>query len=709
MPAARAHLLLPTPLGLVHYDLLEDAAFLGVSTKGQLSASPSPFREAKLAITHDGAGFVAKALPGEAPADVNGAPGDGARLRDGDRIRLGEQVALFRSLETPAGSAIAAPLPPAGATAEAPEAPRPRRAAAPMRILAPKGARQAATVLSLAGASGMLLAAYQAVHYLATPGADQVPHVTASMLDSDAPAVARVDEKAAEAYDAAAAYEHEHPEDLAGAVDRYRAVAREFDTSLVAARATARVSEAWPVLATREWDRLKMGLPGLLNMKRYRQALEGLALFESRFAGTEPSAAVREAVESVRTTARAALDAVKQRAAPFMTTDPTRAYRVLTTADLELPADLDAEMAAMMHRVRELWGTPPPQNGERPEPGASTGAPGQPPTKGKFPGPLPGPGTGPGVGPEPGSSGHEPEARAMWLQAKADLSAKRWESARHGYSQVLKQFADTLVVKDHMDALKAGRQAANVALKGAAGLLKEEATMKDGRLEVEYQFDEDKTFLSDFDVEQAFVGDEPQTAEIKSGMCILSGSTAALLRVVFDPTDVTWEMDARADEHRDYGLYALQEGKDYRALAMEVGNTQFKLKKGAEARVLGGHVLWLFGDGVWKQADPGERGFVKIAEKRGNGLKSDEMIKVRVEILKGQVAGEIHAKSEGVDLRGPLKGDDGVGMGPLRVGAFAYKGRVGVDRLKVSGKVDAAWLEKIFLDLVKAATGPDDK
>ena len=30
MPATpRAHLLLPTPQGLVHYDLLEDAAFLG--------------------------------------------------------------------------------------------------------------------------------------------------------------------------------------------------------------------------------------------------------------------------------------------------------------------------------------------------------------------------------------------------------------------------------------------------------------------------------------------------------------------------------------------------------------------------------------------------------------------------------------------------------------------------------------------------------
>ncbi len=47
-----------------------------------------------------------------------------------------------------------------------------------------------------------------------------------------------------------------------------------------------------------------------------------------------------------------------------------------------------------------------------------------------------------------------------------------------------------------------------------------------------------------------------------------------------------------------------------------------------------------------------------------------------------------------------MKGDGGLGIGPLRVGPFACKGRVGVRRFSVAGRVDAAWLEKAVGDLV---------
>jgi hypothetical protein len=151
----------------------------------------------------------------------------------------------------------------------------------------------------------------------------------------------------------------------------------------------------------------------------------------------------------------------------------------------------------------------------------------------------------------------------------------------------------------------------------------------------------------------------------------------------------------------------LQEGRAYRACAMHVGNTRFRLKKGAAAKVLGGHVLWLFGDGVWRDADPGERGFVRLAVRDGNQLKAGEAFRVNAELRAGMMTGEIHAKSDPVDLKGPMKGDDGVGIGPLRVGPFAYGGRVGVQRFRVSGKVDEAWLEKTLSDLAKADPGPE--
>src|SRR3989442_456730 len=129
-------------------------------------------------------------------------------------------------------------------------------------------------------------------------------------------------------------------------------------------------------------------------------------------------------------------------------------------------------------------------------------------------------------------------------------------------------------------------------------------------------------------------------------MAILAGSTALLLKVVFDPDDVAWEMDGVADEPHDFGLFGLQEGKQYRAVAMHVGNSEFRLKKGAAATLLTGHVLWLYGEGVWKGADPGEAGFVHLALKKGNQLRPGERFRVRAEVRAGQMTGEIHAKSE---------------------------------------------------------------
>ncbi len=300
----------------------------------------------------------------------------------------------------------------------------------------------------------------------------------------------------------------------------------------------------------------------------------------------------------------------------------------------------------------------------------------------------------------------EKTARALWDQARLDLLAKRYDVARKAYDGVLKDFATSRTVEAHGAKIRSGRMAADLALRGPPALLRQEATWKNGRLEVEYPFNDGWELSDDFEVMQPFAGNEEQSAEVDRGRLVLTGSTAALLKVVFEP-DVTWEADVFANDHHDYGLIGFQEGKEYRCVAMDVGNTQFRLKKGSAAKILAGHVLWLFGDGVWRDADPGERGFVRIGQKDGNRLRRNEVANVRVEIHNGQVAGEIHSPNDPVDLKGALKGDDGKGIGPLRVGAFAYTSIVGVERMKISGKVNAAWVDARLEELVKGDPGPE--
>jgi len=705
MPASsRAHLLLPSSQGLVHYDLLEETAFLGKGRKGGLVARPAPFPEAKVVLADDGAGYVIRALPGEPPPDVNGAPGEGARVRDGDRLRLGDQVALFRTSQAFVPPPVATVPAPATATA-ASTAPRPRRA--PVRPSPSSGARQGARVLTVLAGVLFVFSAYQAVRLLQTPRAAAPAPVTSTMTQPVEIVLPREEQAAEDELALVEKFALEHPaeEHLPEVVARYVGVARSRVGTAAGQRAAAHVSEAWPHLADYAWKGTSLETDAAAQSGKYRRAVVALASFDAKFAGTEKGALARARLESVRAAARSALEGLRQKVAPLVATDPTRAYRILTTSGLELPADLEAELAGLMARVRDSWGTPPaPGEGPagRDAPGGRTG-----PGTGFKPPPTP-PGEGPAPAPTPGGD-REVTARGVWEKARTDLLAKRWTEARKGYGQLLKEWKDTLLVSGRLDRVRAGRQAADFGLRGAAALLAEEATWKDGRLEVEYQFEDDKSFATDFQIEQPFPGEETASAEVRSGMAILSGATSMLLKVVFDPSDVTWEIDAVADEPRDFGLIGFQDGHDYRACAMHVGNTQFRLKKGSAATVLSGHVLWLFGDGVWKDADPGERGFVRIAVKNGNGLKPEESVRVRCEIKGGQISGEIHAKTENVDLKGALKGDDGKGIGPLRVGAFAYKGRVGIRRLWISGKVDPAWSTRQLDALLDLETGPDGK
>ena len=75
MAAARdeARLLLPSPLGLLEYDLLEGATFVGLASRGGLEAAPRPFARAALVVAREGEGHVVRALSGTSIVMVDGA------------------------------------------------------------------------------------------------------------------------------------------------------------------------------------------------------------------------------------------------------------------------------------------------------------------------------------------------------------------------------------------------------------------------------------------------------------------------------------------------------------------------------------------------------------------------------------------------------------------------------------------------------------
>jgi hypothetical protein len=685
---SRPHLLLPTPLGLVRYDLLDDAAFVGPAARGGVTASDAPFPKARLALTREGGSFRVRALPGEPPPSVSGRDVETALLSDGDRLALGADVVLFRGA-APAPAALPAPVraerrPDDGDVGAARKSPLP-------------------AVFSLAGALLVLFAAYRAVRMLDQPSPRRVPS-TPVVSEPDV-RVPREEERAAQALADARAYEAEHPEDVAGAVSRWRAVAREHAGTPDAVAAAERVAELWPRAGARAWETAKATAESFARDRRFARALEVLREHEARYAGTESGDAARALAAKVRADARAALDALRDRVAPLFASDPATAYRMLTSSPPDLPADLEAELATLMARARETWAASQPEPSRPPE---REPAPSEPTTAGApAPGtPPPGTPTPPAPpGPAAPSLAGEEAAKEAWRAARAHLLAKRWPEALAAYDALLSAHGTTATVSSRRQVVEAGRRAADAGVRGPPALLRRPSVWKDGRLAVEYLFDDPGEIEADFAVEQPFPGNYERRAEHGDGMALLTGSTAILHEVVYEP-DVSLEVDVYSDDPRDFGLYALQEAKPYRAVALDAWNTQKKLKKGAAARVLAGHVLWLLGEGAWSATDPDEMGFVFLDQESGPPLEPGKRTRLALEVRGGRAEGRVRVGEAQSTLAAAVKGDDGGAIGALRVGAHAFTSVVGVDRLKIEGKVDMAWFSRRLAELAALDVGP---
>ena len=681
--------MLPSPLGLLEYDVLEDAVFLGAGRKGGLRAHPTPFQGASVALRRAQDGYVARPLPGEAPPEINGEVVAERALADGDRIRIGDQVALFRTNRGP----VQAPAAPAPAAEAAPRTGRPER-----RMSSTPRKNPLITVITLTGLALVLAAAYRAVNHLK---AIQNARISEADLPELAPYEPGVPDRATRDLAALDAEARRRPERFSELVQLYRAYEQQHGGTAEGETAGERVREllrAWSETARADLD-TKVGK--LVEAHQFARALEEVRTFEARFGSTPAAAGLDTVTEAVRRAARTALDALIARAGPLITPQPREAHRMLIGVSHEFPADMAVEIVQLLERCvarmaaeppRRPRDTPPREPAKRPEPV-------EPPRKGPEDVPEP--------APPAEDASLEAQGRDAWKAARGDLLAGRYAEALQGYTMLLQQYGGTSLFRDNKSKIQAGRRAARAGALGPQALVGVPVEEKRGRLEMEYHFDDQRVFEEDWTVEQPFSSDMPVQAQWKRGEITIEKATGMLHRLVF-LADVRIEASVRVIQPHDFGIIALQESDDFRAILFNVANTQFKLKKGDAAHVNPGHVLWYIGKGVWRDADADAHGFIKIAERPTSKLQSGDRLKLELERSKDKATGTFQGKTDGVSLEGKVKGDDGSTMGPGRVGLFTNSGIIVVESVQISGRVDLEWFRKELAFLVAADPGPSD-
>ncbi|MDJ0522042.1 MAG: hypothetical protein QNJ90_08220 [Planctomycetota bacterium] len=698
-PRPHAHLMLPSPLGLLEYDVLEDAVFLGPGRRGGLRASPTPFQGACVALTRKEDGYVARPLPGEAAPDINGEAVAEKALEEGDRIRIGDQVALFRTGRGPVQAA------PARAAAE----PRPQ----PVRRSAPSSSRNPViTVITFTGLAILLAATYRAVNHLKAIQGAQISESRLPELEEQREAAPGRALRELLALNQQALRTPDRHRDL---IARFEAFQRRHVDTPGAAEALAsageRVRELMEAWSTKERAALDKKVASLEAAQQFGRAFMEIRTFERRFGATKAAEGLDARRRTLRASARKALDELFAKVQPLITPQPREAHRLLIGVSHEYPADMAAEVVPLLERCvarmiaigdkrRRTPNRPPTR---RPTKGA--GDPALPP----FPGPDDPPEEQPPQRPETpdgDDATRDAQCRDAWEAARKDLLEARYPQALQGYTMVVQQYGNTAYYRAHKAKIAAGRRAAKVGALGPEGLVGVPVEKKKrGRIELEYHFNDRNVYEQDFTVEQPFSSDMPIQARWKRGTVVLERATGLFHKLVFLP-DVTLEATVAVQQPHDFGAICVQESDDFRAILFNIANTKFKLKKGAAAKANEGHVLWYIGQGVWADADADAHGFIKIAERRKVSLKSGDRVKIELTRRKDSAQGSFQGKTDGVNLEGKVKGDDGSTMGPGRVGLFTNSGIITVESVRISGVVDMEWFRKELAFLVAADPGP---
>ncbi|MDF1703093.1 MAG: hypothetical protein P1V36_18245, partial [Planctomycetota bacterium] len=628
--------MLPSPLGLLEYDVLEDAVFLGPGRKGGLRASPTPFKGAQVALKRGPDGFVARPLPGEAAPEINGEVVAERVLEDGDRIRLGEPVAMFR---TGRGRVEAKPAP----ATEAP-APRPPRVE---RREAPRRQNPTAAIVMFTGLILLLAAAYRAANHMkalqsARSAGDNLPELEAYQPQEPG----RIAVELAELNEEVLV----NPRQFQAALENFRAFQRRHVGTVEAEIAGERVREHMAAWSADERKALNTHVEKLIAAQQYARALTAINKFESRFGTTEAAADLDSLGNRVRAEADATLEKLISKVSPLIRRQPREAHRMLISVSHQFPPDQASRVVHLVERcVQRMLETgpqrQPPRNGGPREP-----AKGPAPVAPKKAEPERGP---PQPVPPPKGDDRQREVQCAdaWRVARAHLLRADYAEALQAYTLVQQQYGNTALYREHKAKIAAGRRAARAGALGPQALVNVPVEVKKGRLEMEYHFNDQRVFEDDWTLEQPFSSAMRVQGTWKRGEVTLEKATGMLHRLVFLP-DVRIEATATVHQPHDFGLLAVEESDEFRAVLFNIANTMFKLKKGDAARANKGHVLWYIGQGVWKDADKDAHGFIKIAERSKVSLESGDRIQLELTRTANAAEGTLQGKTDGVNLKG---------------------------------------------------------
>ena len=229
------------------------------------------------------------------------------------------------------------------------------------------------------------------------------------------------------------------------------------------------------------------------------------------------------------------------------------------------------------------------------------------------------------------------------------------------------------------DAVKKGH--------GVAGLFRAPVTFRGNRLSLRWNF-EDPLEAEDFENVSMFAVPTRANFAIRDGELAADGAGAFMLRACFRSESVTMSFHIRPGlPAQDMGAMMAEPKELANHLLFTLGNAYFKLDKGANAYAAPGHLIFVFGKGMWARGDADQIGFVRTGFSEEPKLKPREWVEIECSKEKDKAKFVVDGKV----IQGRSIGDNKYEFTGVRPALFVLLSEARFDELTVEGEIDPAW------------------
>ncbi len=301
----------------------------------------------------------------------------------------------------------------------------------------------------------------------------------------------------------------------------------------------------------------------------------------------------------------------------------------------------------------------------------------------------------PDAGADPGA--RDAEALNAFRAARRMMDSGKDRDALQEFVEFLREYKDTPTGAKYAIEIRRRVLALAAGPAGVEEIFRGKVEKRDrGRFRITYDF-EDPDQLLDFRDVNAFQAPPRAEWSQSNGGVGAKGSGAFMLDAHFKAEFLSVQVEVTPGRAHDLGVMFFEAGEPRRYYLYTLQNSFFQLGKGGGREDFRENAIVLFGPDMWKDAPPGEIGFVRKCGSEEPKFQPAQTVTIKC----GKADKEVWMRFPGGrTIRGSAFGDKKYEFKGLSPAVFVVNSAGSFDKMVIEGVPDPDWLAQRWRDLL---------